>query len=347
MDVIASGIEASPWGLTSYGFEPYIGSPPDNNVAALARYWLDYTTSIVAAEEQFTDRCLPVRYEDLVTDPDGQIARIFEFIGADAGPGDRGPLLRPRASAVRPRRLQDLEHQRGQRRLGRPGLDDAGREDTRAAARPRQRAGRRARLHPGRRAVGDRREAGRPAGAAGRRAPGGRRRARPGSRLASRSRAGPAGRPGPAPAALPDWAVAVDERVRAGMARVGEQFGRAHGSRASESVLLFVNAPAWADADAWWRLDLAAGTVSAGLGEAGADADWSLTGSAQAWDRLLAGQANLGVAFRRGDLRYADKGDAGAGSIGADTQSRRPDRSARPRPLGRGQVPQPERAPWP
>ena len=104
------------------------------------------------------------------------------------------------------------------------------------------------------------------------------------------------------------------------MARVGEQFGRAHGSRASESVLLFVNAPAWAEADAWWRLDLAAGTVSVGLGEAGADADWSLTGAAQAWDRLLAGQANLGVAFRRGDLRYADKGDAGAGSMGADSR---------------------------
>jgi len=128
---------------------------------------------------------------------------------------------------------------------------------------------------------------------------------------------GPSGR---TPATLPPWAVAVDERVRAGMARVGEQFGRAHGSRASESVLLFVNAPAWSDADAWWRLDLAAGTVSAGLGEAGADADWSLTGSAQAWDRLLAGQANLGVAFRRGDLRYADKGDAGAGSMGADSR---------------------------
>ena len=80
MDVIASGIEASPWGLTSYGFEPYIGSPPDNNVAALARYWLDYTTSIVAAEENFTDRCLPVRYEDLVTDPDAEIARIFDQV---------------------------------------------------------------------------------------------------------------------------------------------------------------------------------------------------------------------------------------------------------------------------
>jgi Sulfotransferase family len=87
MDVIASGIEASPWGLTGYGFEPYIGSPPDNNVAALARYWLDYTASIAAAEERHPDRCLPVRYEDLVTDPDGQITRIFAFIGAAPAPG--------------------------------------------------------------------------------------------------------------------------------------------------------------------------------------------------------------------------------------------------------------------
>ena len=50
------------------------------------------------------------------------------------------------------------------------------------------------------------------------------------------------------------------------------------------------------------------------------DTHWSLTGSARAWDSLLTGESNLGVAFRRGDLRYADKGDAGAGSIGADTR---------------------------
>jgi hypothetical protein len=126
--------------------------------------------------------------------------------------------------------------------------------------------------------------------------------------------------PGQASVKLPDWAMAVDGRVRAGLARADEEFARAHGVRAKESVLLFVSAPAWADADAWWRLDLAAGTVTEGLGDRKVDTDWSLTGSAQAWDRLLAGESNLGVAFRRGDLRYADKGDAGAGSIGADTR---------------------------
>jgi hypothetical protein len=87
MDVIGSGIEASPWGLTSYGFEPYVATPPDSNVAALARYWLDYTTAIVAAEERFTDRCLPVRYEDLVCEPEREAARLFDFIGVRPAPG--------------------------------------------------------------------------------------------------------------------------------------------------------------------------------------------------------------------------------------------------------------------
>jgi protein-tyrosine sulfotransferase len=338
MDVIASGIEASPWGLTSYGFEPYIGSPPDNNVAALARYWLDYTTSIVAAEEHFTDRCLPVRYEDLVTDPDGQIARIFEFIGATPAPGIVARCFGP-----------------GHQRFG-PGdykiwntsgvsADSVGRGWTMPAGKiPAPLLGRVNELADvlGYIRVGDQwgtgakpadlraPRDGQPPAADGE--PGGQSRG-PSTGASTGPSTGPStgastgpsdgapdGMSGRTPVALPDWAVAVDERVRAGMARVGQQFGRDHGARASESVLLFVNAPAWADADAWWRLDLAAGTVSAGLGEAGADADWSLTGAAQAWDRLLAGQANLGVAFRRGDLRYADKGDAGAGSMGADSR---------------------------
>jgi hypothetical protein len=334
MDVIASGIEASPWGLTSYGFEPYIGSPPDNNVAALARYWLDYTTSIVGAEEHFTDRCLPVRYEDLVTDPDGEIARILEFIGAAPAPGIVARCFGP-----------------GHQRFG-PGdykiwntsgvsADSVGRGWTMPAGKiPAPLLGRVNELADvlGYIRVGEQWGTGaKPADLRIRKddpapAPGGEVSRDPDQ--APDREHGPEldqapdrahGRepdraPDREPAALPGWAVAVDERVRAGLARVGEQFGRDHGTRARESVLLFVNAPTWADADAWWRLDLAVGTVAAGLGEAGVDADWSLTGSAQAWDRLLAGQANLGVAFRRGDLRYADKGDAGAGSMGADTR---------------------------
>ena len=310
MDVIASGIEASPWGLTSYGFEPYIGVPPDNNVAALARYWLDYTTSIVKAEEQFTDRCLPVRYEDLVTDPDGQIERIFGFIGAAPAPG----IVE---------RCFGAEHQRfgpGDYKIwntNRVSADSVGRGWTMPAGKiPEPLLARVNELADvlGYIQVGEQWGTG----------------AKPADlRVQSNDRqqaadsaqtAEQTDEPGRASVTLPDWAMAVDGRVRAGLSRVGEEFARAHGVRAKESVLLFVSAPAGVDADAWWRLDLAAGTVTAGLGDCKVDTDWSLTGSAQAWDQMLADESNLGVAFRRGDLRYADKGDAGAGSIGADTR---------------------------
>ena len=314
MDVIASGIEASPWGLTSYGFEPYIGVPPDNNVAALARYWLDYTTSIVKAEERFTDRCLPVRYEDLVTDPDGQIERIFGFIGATPAPGIVERCFGPEHQRFGPGDYKIWNTSRvSADSVGRGWAIPAGKIPEPLLARVNELAdvigylqvgqhwGTGARPADLRVRKSDPPQAADAAPAAG-------------------QAAEQADEPGQASGPLPDWATGLDGRVRAGLSGVGQEFARAHGVRAKESVLLFVSAPAWADADAWWRLDLAAGTVTAGLGDRAVDADWSLTGSVQAWQRMLAGESNLGVAFRRGDLRYADKGDAGAGSIGADTR---------------------------
>ena len=295
MDVIASGIEASPWGLASYGFEPYIGVPPDNNVAALARYWLDYTTSIVTAEERFADRCLPVRYEDLVTDPDGQLERILAFIGAAAEPGLVARCFGPEHQRFGPGdyKIWNTSRVRADS-VGRGWAMPAGKIPEPLLARVNELADVLGYIQ-----VGQQWGTG----------------AKP-SDLRVRENGRP--RSAEAPVTLPDWAMAVDARVRAGLSRVGADLARAHQARAKESVLLFVSAPAWADDDAWWRLDLAAGTVTAGLGDCAIDTDWSLTGSAQAWERLLAGESNLGVAFRRGDLRYADKGDAGAGSIGAD-----------------------------
>jgi hypothetical protein len=51
MDMVASGIEACPWGVAGYGFDPYIAGSPGNIVLALARYWNDNTAAILAAEE--------------------------------------------------------------------------------------------------------------------------------------------------------------------------------------------------------------------------------------------------------------------------------------------------------
>jgi hypothetical protein len=80
MDMIASGLEACPWGLKGYGFEAYGSETPANSVLALARYWLDNTTSVLAAEKNYPGKCMRIRYEDLASDPDGTMSRVFQFL---------------------------------------------------------------------------------------------------------------------------------------------------------------------------------------------------------------------------------------------------------------------------
>jgi hypothetical protein len=104
MDVIASGVEACPWGLTGYGFEPYVATTPGNEVLALARFWMDHTAQTLAVEERFGDHCLRLRYEDLVTNPELIASAVFEFLGAEPAPGiSKGNVSQPSGNAlVRP-----------------------------------------------------------------------------------------------------------------------------------------------------------------------------------------------------------------------------------------------------
>jgi hypothetical protein len=81
MDVVMSGIEASPWGLDSYGFGQFAQMSPTNTVMALVGYWIERTATMLAFEERFPDRCLRLRYEDLVTSTGEVVERIWEFIG--------------------------------------------------------------------------------------------------------------------------------------------------------------------------------------------------------------------------------------------------------------------------
>jgi protein-tyrosine sulfotransferase len=103
MDTIASGLEASPWGFNSYGYEPFVQKTPSNFVEALARYWMDQVSPAIAWEAAHVATCCRVRYEDLVRDPKATLGAMQDFLGvtpdlaaltsafgreAHAGPGD-------------------------------------------------------------------------------------------------------------------------------------------------------------------------------------------------------------------------------------------------------------------
>ncbi|HEY6315155.1 MAG TPA: sulfotransferase [Streptosporangiaceae bacterium] len=87
MDVVASAIEATPWGLNGYGFDPYIRATPGNSVAAAAHCWLDQTKSIIEFQEKYPDRCHGIRYEDLVSRPEEITESLFAFLGVKQIPG--------------------------------------------------------------------------------------------------------------------------------------------------------------------------------------------------------------------------------------------------------------------
>jgi hypothetical protein len=87
LDVVVSALEACPWGLNGYGFEPYIASSPGNGVAAISSCWLDRTMPIIEFQQRHPDRCHGIRYEDLVTAPEQVAASLFDFLDVQQVPG--------------------------------------------------------------------------------------------------------------------------------------------------------------------------------------------------------------------------------------------------------------------
>jgi hypothetical protein len=299
MDMIASGIEACPWGLANYGFEPYVAGAPGNSVLALSRYWADHTAAILGVEERYPGKCHRVRYEDLVDDPDTVADGIYEFLGLPPvddvsalifsgererfGAGDfkiwntsqitaesvgRGwtvpvNLMAPQIAIVN--QLAD--------RLGYIRVDD----NWGAAARP-----------------GD-------------------------LRVAADGQAAP--RPGPAHAAagpVPPGSLLVSERLQNGLRRMGEEFSSDWKPYCDGPFLMVALAPGSTDDDAWWLVDLGTRRVVAGSGHCSENANWTVSAPAATWEQVIRDGINLGTAFRRNGMRYRDKGDAGAGSITAE-----------------------------
>jgi protein-tyrosine sulfotransferase len=87
MDVIGSGLEASPFGLRGYGFENYITRFDGNSVAAIAALWCEDTGLGLDFEEAHPDQCHRVYYEHIVENPEKVAADLFSFIGVEPDPG--------------------------------------------------------------------------------------------------------------------------------------------------------------------------------------------------------------------------------------------------------------------
>ncbi len=298
MDVIASGIEACPWGLKGFGFDRYAAESPGNAVLALARFWADHTAAIHAVEERYPGRCHRVRYEDLVADPEAVAAGIFGFLGVPAQPGISGRCFTPEreragradykiwhtsrvtagsvgrgwsipASPIEPAvtgRLNELADTLGYIRVDEKwGVADMP-PDFRVPAH-------------------------------GAPAPG------------APARNG-------ATQEMPRAYLLIGDLLQAGLFRISDRFIREWGSCAQESFLLIATSSD-AGSSARWRVDLAARTVALASGSQPADgpgngAAWQIVGNAGAWERVLRGKANLNVALRRRDLRYCCTGAAAA-----------------------------------
>jgi hypothetical protein len=87
MDVVASGLEASPFGLLGYGFENYVTRFGGNSVAAIAALWCDSTGQALQFEERHPVQCHRVYYEDIVQNPEKVASDLFSFIGVEQDPG--------------------------------------------------------------------------------------------------------------------------------------------------------------------------------------------------------------------------------------------------------------------
>jgi Sulfotransferase family len=305
MDVIASGIEACPWGLSGYGFDPYMATSPGNAVLALARFWTDNTAATLAAEEQFADRCLRVRYEDLATDPEGTAARVFSFLQAAPAPGISEACF----SAQRER------HGPGDHKIwytSKVSADSIGRGWSIPAAMIaapvldgiNELAGKLDYL-----AVDNEWGTSEPpadlrVAATGEDAAV---EAEPGHLAVARADLG-----GPA-AALPANPPACSEllraRLEASLDEVTPQTaGRWQPHETETMVAIWI--PGNPDTPGeHWLVDLRARTVTFASRAAQEKSDWDVIGSGDAWEQVIAGKVNLSVALRACQLRYCDGSD--------------------------------------
>jgi hypothetical protein len=334
MDVIASGMEACPWGLNGYGFDPYIAATPGNAVMALASFWTDNVQTTLAVEERFPDACLRLRYEDLVADPEATAATVFEFLGVSAvpgiteacfstererfGPADYKIWYTSQISAgsvgrgwsvptamIAPQLLGVMNELAG--RLGYLSVDgDWGTTGPPADLRVPITTPRAEPSLAGTAADQAGEAGGRAESAAARAAPESGDGAEPGvaaAGIAARRRAVPQIIGGPLRSER------LGAALRCGLITAsGAELARRLEPHASETFVAVAITKGGERPAEYWLVDLGQATVSPAGSEAQEDSDWDVIGTLDAWEKVIDRQVNLSVALRSCELRYCDNG---------------------------------------
>jgi hypothetical protein len=298
MDVIASALEACPWGLKGLGpeFDSYSAGEPGNSIQALARYWADSTARTLAVEDKFRERCHRVRYEDLVTDPETTASRIFEFIGVPAAPGISSSCFTPDRQRFGPADYKIWNTSKiSADSVGRGWAIPAYQIDSMVTARLNELADRLGYVRIERNwgagpTLSDLRV---PAD----------------GQVPGRQAAGPA-----ETSQMPRALLRLGDLLQAGLFRVSDRFVRQWEPASAESFEVIATALESHGASLRWRVDLAARTVAlTSMGPVDQSPNggvtWQITGSTEVWDRVLGGKMNFGVMLRQRELRYCDTGE--------------------------------------
>ena len=92
-EVVAAGVDASPWGVHGPAIGRYALAHPGNCVAALAAYWARSTDLLLQFERANHEATHRVRYEDVITDPVRALTDVrssLRLTGGDEGFGAPG-----------------------------------------------------------------------------------------------------------------------------------------------------------------------------------------------------------------------------------------------------------------
>lgn len=300
MDMIASGVEACPWGLNQYGFEPYVAHAPGNSVLALARYWTDHIGSILAVEDRHPEHCHRVRYEDLVADPETVAAGIFSFLGLPPAPGISARAFSRDRERTGPGDFKIWNtSQISDDSVGRGWSVPADLIPAPLTATINDHIDRLGYVRID--------------------ANWGTVRKPSDLRLPAEGQA-PAPRSAASGGPIAAGALLLSERLQNGLRRVGDEFIQEWQPYSDGPFLMVALAPTGTEDDAWWLVDVAARKIMSGSGNCTDDRGWTISAPAATWEQVIRDGLNLGIAFRRHGMRYRDQGGGGAGSTMADNR---------------------------